>query len=342
MSITKTRDLNIELLRIISIILILVLHTDLIFFDDRDIVNTSAEPISSFIRIFIELISFGAVNIFVFISGWYGIRFRLNRLFELCFQVFFFLIISYLIHLIFNSQVYFSWKFLVHLFLLNGYWFFTCYLMLYIFSPVLNKYIENTSEKEFRILLILFYLFQTVYGWIEYSIKWFADGSSPISFIGLYLLASYIRLYCNRLYEQSNKWIFLIFFLIIMLLMSGIVFYGIDNDKPFIIQRVLLNLSPFYVLMAVSVFLFFKQLKIKWNGILFFSSSCFAAYLFHTAPNTFNFYVEKIIYFHLKYPKEIFIFIYIGYIFGFFLISIIFDKCRILVWKLIEQRFYKT
>ena len=66
---------------------------------------------------------------------------------------------------------------------------------LYLFAPVINSFIENASKKQVQIFLISFYLFQTVYAWISPNgAAFFQTGYSSISFIGLYMLARYIRL----------------------------------------------------------------------------------------------------------------------------------------------------
>lgn len=73
-------------------------------------------------------------------------------------------------------------------------WFIKAYIVLYILSPILNAYIEKVGEKELRNTIIYFFIFQTIYGCL-YSTYFFSGGYSPLSFIGLYLLARYTKIY---------------------------------------------------------------------------------------------------------------------------------------------------
>ena len=82
------------------------------------------------------------VNIFVLISGYYGINFKLKSLFSLLFMVSFYTICSGIIE-------YFCWGNVFSLSRMSGvllpftgnhyYWFVTCYIYLYLLSPILNQ-----------------------------------------------------------------------------------------------------------------------------------------------------------------------------------------------------------
>ena len=46
----KQRDSNMELLRIIAMLLVMILHTDLISFDGLNVIDTVSQPTFSFLR----------------------------------------------------------------------------------------------------------------------------------------------------------------------------------------------------------------------------------------------------------------------------------------------------
>lgn len=56
--------------------------------------------------------------------------------------------------------------------------------------------IKQSDKKQLRLLLIAFYIFQTVYAWLSiYDVADFQGGYSVLSFMGLYLLAQYLHRY---------------------------------------------------------------------------------------------------------------------------------------------------
>lgn len=68
------RQSNFELLRIIAILLVLILHADFYALEGpvaNDIINS---PTDSMLRILFQAITIVAVNVFVMISGWFGIN----------------------------------------------------------------------------------------------------------------------------------------------------------------------------------------------------------------------------------------------------------------------------
>ena len=75
----QMRDSNIELLRIVSMILVMVVHADYVSFGPPTQTDISNSFLYSFSRSGIEAISAICVNVFVLISGWFGIRYCLRR-----------------------------------------------------------------------------------------------------------------------------------------------------------------------------------------------------------------------------------------------------------------------
>lgn len=65
----KERQSNVELLRIIAMFLILLVHADFYSLGEPSYTDITSESLDTFLRIFFEVISIPAVNIFVMISG---------------------------------------------------------------------------------------------------------------------------------------------------------------------------------------------------------------------------------------------------------------------------------
>lgn len=82
-----------------------------------------------------------------------------------------------------------KWQFLIHILITDDYWFVPAYLSLYIFSPVINSFIEKANKHTFATVVIAMLLIQSVYGWISPNEAGYLEGRSPFSFF--LLLFSY-------------------------------------------------------------------------------------------------------------------------------------------------------
>jgi len=193
--INKVRQSNIELLRIISIILVLIYHIGSLIIKMPTSDELVDDTLSSVTRIFFANLSVVCVNVFVIISGWFGMRFTMKAIFKLLFQVFFVYLFIYAICVI-SGYDNLNFSALAFCFMADkSTWFVKAYLGLMIFVPALNMLVENGNEKQLRYVLVAFYAYQCTYGWITggaYFLNW---GFSVTSFAGLYLLSRYVRVY---------------------------------------------------------------------------------------------------------------------------------------------------
>jgi len=74
MSQKKERDSNMELLRLIAMFLILLVHADFWTLGAPTATECVNTTLDASLRVFFEQLSIASVNIFVCISGWFGIR----------------------------------------------------------------------------------------------------------------------------------------------------------------------------------------------------------------------------------------------------------------------------
>ena len=84
------RSSNIELLRILAMFLVLVHHANILSIGIPSWAECVSAPGNTFFRFFIQSLAIVAVDVFVLISGWFGIKPSLKKLLALLFQVFFF------------------------------------------------------------------------------------------------------------------------------------------------------------------------------------------------------------------------------------------------------------
>lgn len=338
----KQRLSNIELLRIISMLMIIALH--LLSFGG--LLNTyNSFSVRAVCVWLLESLCFVAVNCYVIISGYFLVnsKFKFKKLFNIWIEVLFYSLIIYL-GLLLTKKIQFGYKaFLQSLFpiLLKNYWFVTVYAVLYILSPFLNKLIHSLNKQQYfyliLIILIFFSLWATVIppaGTINYG------GSYSISwFICLYIIAGYLKLFYSN--KQIKKSICL-FVYVITSLINVITYFGIKAlNIKFILPDFLYNYySITVVIAAISLFLLFKNLEIKNKfidkAINFFAPTTFAIYLIHENPNIRDILWEK---FHFvsnePFAKMIFLIIVIP-ISLFVLLSLV-DKLRLILFRSIAK-----
>ena len=263
----RERKSNFELLRIISMLMIVMHHLAV---HGGAVVTDASPAFSVAVLHFFDLGGKLAVNAFVLISGYFLVKskFKPEKLFALIVEIF---IYSTTIYFIFVSlgKVKFEWKALVYSFLplsTNGYWFMTCYVLMYLVSPLVNIVLRHSTQKmHIALILIMFFICSIVPLYSDHIL------SDTAWFIFLYVTAAYIALY-PQVFEK--KWVFVVastvLYLVIVLFK---LFVHVSLDKMD---------NPICYLCSVSMFIMFKNMKIKFNSIInFVSSATLGVYLIH-------------------------------------------------------------
>lgn len=276
------RSSNLELLRILAIIMIIAHHYSV--HGGWDIPNEL-----SYNRIIVQFLSLGGklgVNCFVLITGYFMInsKFNIKKFAKIVGQVFFYSVVIMLIFKLFGishigiretAKSFFSIIF-------SKYWFATTYVELYILSPYLNKLINYCTQKENKILITILIVVLSV-------IPTFSNSLLEIDnlswFVFLYLVASYIRKYQHKFFDKT-KLLLVIFTSSYILIMFSVVILDVlslrINDFP--IDPTFLremNSLPMFIC-SISLFLYFKKLDIGSKKIInSISLTTFGIYLIH-------------------------------------------------------------
>ena len=198
--------------------MVLVLHADFFSLEGPSVDDIRSDLLGSSVRILIQALTVPAVDIFVMISGYYGIRHSKLGIFNLLFQTFFYLIIVYAFCIACGVSR-FSVTGLKELLMLTpSNWFLKSYILLYIIAPILNAFVYTVGKHQFKFILIAYYVFMLIWGWLfPKSTDYIVGGYSPVFFVWLYLFARYIRLYPVTL-SQLKLGTYII-------LMAGIMFF---------------------------------------------------------------------------------------------------------------------
>ena len=244
-----TRNSNFELLRIVSMFMILTLHSR---FEDIVANYDGIIDANHVCKFFFEALSIVGVNLFVLISGYFGIKLKMKSIINLLWQIVYIavicVIIRYGISIYQDTPLAFNIKWLFPV--TNIVWFVPCYIMLMLFSPVLNAFIEKSPTRFLIIytagLYIISYYWSSIWNMIGgfggYSWGWF---------IILYFTGRII----NRLNTEKRlpaKWKMLLVYFILSVLMVLIALS--QNKIP--IGRSLLWVYDFPLVYFSSICLF--------------------------------------------------------------------------------------
>jgi len=324
----EKRDSNIELLRIVAMILVLVVHASFLSLGEPDMDDLASFPVDTCLRVLSQSLSIVCVNVFVLISGWFGIKSSLSRFLCFLFQVYFLELFVYALYLISGKIDTIHFRDWMNILLCNDYWFVKAYIILYLFAPALNAWLEMTPKKQIEQFLFLFFTIQTLLDF-WWGTSFSAAGYSGLSFMGLYVLARYIRLYPNK-FSQQNKYVDLAIYLVLTMLTSLATLVQIYTRGAagwFYYYD-----SPFVILAAIYLLLFFTKMSIRSKVVNWVAVSCFAAYIVHCCPLFFPDYLATIKTWFNQEPRFTFLCYTMMWIAAVFSFSILVDKIRIVVW----------
>lgn len=338
----KERDSNMELLRIISIFFILLLHANFKSIHAPTIEEAHYEPVFSFLRILMEFLCIVGVNVFVLISGWYGIKPKINRFLELIFQVLFFSLLLYLLFIIIESSPQLTSIEFYNLVTLSNYWFVPCYIILYVLSPIINMYINHANRKQLCYTIVCIFFLQIIYGWFPSRVAFFySSGYSPITFILLYLIGRYVSLYRPKFSMLSQKRD-LFFYLLFSLGSTFLLFLSIKCSIFMSLSSILLYYtSPLVIVASLYLLLFFSKITFRSKIVNWIAASAFAAYLFQEHYLFVDVYTSYIYRWFDTEKHLLFLLYTICWILIVFIMALILDKIRIVIWKKISYKLLK-
>ena len=210
---TKKRNSSIELLRIIAMIDIVMFHYLSRNFNLYAVENSRiAEDVNLWKEMIFQYIGYLGVPCFMFISGYYGIKFKWGRFGGIVEQCFFYGIVSFVgLWLINGNRPPFY-----ELLAINNYWFMVSYLMVMLISPALNSMIASLDSKQ--LLLAILSLYAVDFGGVISS---HSVGGGFATLMMIYLVARWMRLYLPELLKKHSVWCFLILLLIQLSLVSA-------------------------------------------------------------------------------------------------------------------------
>lgn len=223
MTVQKTqRNVSLDLLRILSMLLIIFLHSI-----DHSGVLEQAENCGTSMYLYVRYmyaLCQVCVNLYIMLSGYFMItsKFRLQKLISLWMEAAFYSFIFKLLFMLTGAES-FSVTSLASCFfpILTGrYWFLTIYVGMYALSPFMNMLVRALDKKQHLLLNLTLFALMSLWSSIHPAIAGMNSGGGwgLAWFVVLYLAAAWLRLY----YTPRRKHAMSCFaaFLLIPLLMA--------------------------------------------------------------------------------------------------------------------------
>ena len=262
---TTQRDYGIDLLRIISMLMVPIVHVI-----GQGGILAAAVPFSIQYESAWMLMSFVlvAVNCFILITGYvyYGKETKYYRLATLWIEVLFYsIIILILFYFMFPADFGLEsiWKNLIPTFYTNGqfsrYWFFTAYVGMFLISPFVNIALKHFDKKQdlaaFLSLFIIFSLLPTILNQdMAFNLN---EGYSVLWFVVLYYTGGLLHKYEIFKKLKSNKWLLIY---IVCSLISWSIIYISESlgliETGFGLYSFNCYLSPLYFIGGIALVCF--------------------------------------------------------------------------------------
>ena len=277
----KVRNGSIDLLRCICMFFVVVIHLQghsgyLDALPKDTAVYYVANCVASLIKV--------AVPVFVLITGYFGISFKLEKVVNMEITLLFYSLLTFGIAFLFGGD--FQHTITTALktilpFSYKSWWFATNYIVLMLFAPFVNTLLKSLNQRgQLTLIALCFVLFNVISSFSLDPIDT-TSGYSYINFIFLYIIGRYIRQYGLFDKIKAYQWLLLYLGLSVVILISYRL-YG--NFKFATYNSVLLLLS------SVSLFCAFTKIKIKTTFFSKIAPYTFAVYLISD-----SFYMRKIV-----------------------------------------------
>ena len=266
----KKKNANVELLRIITMIMVTMLHalgkSDLLLpMNDIDSVN-------GWLAWGLEILSICAVNVFMLISGYFMInsRFKLGRLFEIILETMFYSLAPLLVFLAFGKvtsedlSIYSLLQYFAPIHM-DTYWFITAYVVTYLLSPFLSAGIHSMEKKQLRTVILCLLAYECFIISIS-PVKYVVDdeGYTFLWYCIVFLIGAYFRKYGFRFLDKSYKGSLVYFAACVLIYAETAVLYWFKERTGRLedFTSATLHYNQFLVLMAaIGLFVAFLHAK---------------------------------------------------------------------------------
>jgi hypothetical protein len=261
------RSSNLELYRIVCMISIVAHHfvVNSGLMGENSLMASNPESANTIYLLLFGMWGKVGINCFMMITGYFMCKSQitLKKFVKLLIWYYFYKLIIFGVMYVEGYES--LWPHLItNLMPFNGFSsnFTSCFFAFYLTIPFWNILIRNMSQKQHLTLTALLLLFYTILG----SIPMFGVKYNYVTWFGIiYLIASYIRLYPNRFFDNKQLWAVLSVVSILLAMGSVLVMHYFRSEEYFFVAD---TNKIFAVVVAVSTFLWFKNIQLPYSKVI--------------------------------------------------------------------------
>ena len=345
----KERNSSYELMRIVSMFLIVLYH---IILHGKVLENCQNEGLKIIFE-FIEFVTLVHVNSFILVTGYYQVEsnFKQSKIWSLLNANWFYRVLIVILLLTFNIVSIDKVSLIKETFPinLNEYWFFKNYLLLYCLTPFIKKGIEKLNKSTYQKMIIVSFIIFSIVPSVTGGSYFDNSGFTLYQFVFLYMVGAYLKKYpLSKSYifkvMSKNMYKLILIFILFTCVFSNYILYKysmsissvntvLGEISSYVSRASTLYNNPFVIIQSICFFEYFGTLTIKNRYINKLASLVFGIYLIH--DNNFS---RGLIYAYLKINNgPIYSYKFIFYV--FFIAVLIYAICAVIEY--IRQKLFK-
>ena len=340
----KLRDSNLELFRIIVMLLIIAHHFVVnsgLMAAEGPIYKAPLSWRSLFLMVFGAWGKIG-INCFVMITGYFMCTSNITakKFMKLLFEAMFYKLVIYLIFWITGYEAFTVTGFLRVMIPIRNISndFLNAFLLFYLLIPFLNILVQHLREKQ-HVFLILWCGFTYIF---LGTVPGFSVRMNYVSwFCVLFVIASYIRLYPKKEYQNYKIWVRLTIVSVLLCVISVIACAWLSAKMNRMLAFHFVSDSNTFlaVVTGVCLFMLFKNLNIRYSKFInMVASSTFGVLLIHANSDIMRRWLWGDMLDAVGHYNAPFLpLYYLGSVAAIFIVCTIIDQLRI---KLIEKPFF--
>lgn len=278
------RKSGIELLRVVLMIMIIGLHY-LNGYMGGALEYTNEGTFNWYLIRFLESMFIIAVDCFIIINGYFMVSKKsvnLRKIIKLFLELSLYNVIIYLLCLALEVEKFQIINFIRAVFplLINNYWFFKYYIVLFLLIPFINILLNNIDKETYKKLLIVILLVFSLWDSIMPNKIIVDSGYGIVNFVVLYVIGGYLKLHYNNSNNFSYWGIRYMLFSLVTFISLFIPVIRNNSWSYYFITN---------IFSAICLFNAFNKVNIKSNIINTIASSVFGVFILHLNPYILNF-----------------------------------------------------
>lgn len=323
---------NMELLRIVAMLMVVAIHMCYYSFGTPTWTDVLLQGPVVVGRVAVQSFTAVCVDVFVLLSGYFGIRASGRRLAGLVFQVLLLTMAVILGYMSFTDGPYSSGRWLLDASILGG-WFVRAYVMLYVLSPILNAFVEKATPRQLGRVTLILLLLVILWGWLM-RVE-FSGGFSDLFFVVLYLMGRCVKLCPSHLFRLRGS-AYVLIYVACSLLTLGTSLLGMRLHLRW--AEAPSYESPFTIVASVALLLAFARVPFHNRWVNKVAASSFAVYLLHACTPFLPLTMKPLVTGFWQ-PDAVGLFVVkcVAFAVGLFAACVLIDQVRLVLWRRISE-----